>query len=91
MTNNDARVWVFNAEGSRFPGGVFSTRELAEEWVAKHALSGVLTAYPVDSGVYEWAIAGGFFKAEKQVDPPFIGRFSSAHQEHHHYVDGAAE
>lgn len=46
-------VWVFNGERSPFPSGVFSTHERAEAWVAQHRLSGCLTRYPVDTGVYE--------------------------------------
>lgn len=44
-------VWVFNGGGD-FPAGVFTTRELAEAWIAKHRLVGVLTKYPLDIGVY---------------------------------------
>ncbi len=46
-------LWVFvsASQGFRFPGGVFSTRERAEEWIREHRLSGTLTLYPVDVGV----------------------------------------
>lgn len=81
-------VWVFNGEGSAFPSGVFSTRADAERWIALHSLSGTLTRYPVDTGIYDWAVGRGTFKADKPVTPTFIGRFSSAYQEHYHYDDG---
>jgi hypothetical protein len=83
-------VWLFNGEGSHFASGVFSALGPAEEWIAKHSLSGILTAYPVDEGVFDWAIARGLFKPKpgKNLDARFIGRFTSAAQEHYHYVDG---
>jgi hypothetical protein len=83
-------VWVFNGGGG-FPAAVFSTREKAETWIAERCLSGVLTKYPVDVPVYDWAIACGAFKPKRadQSGPRFIGRFSSACQEHYHYTDGA--
>lgn len=83
-------IWVFTGENGRFPGGVFSSRENAEAWIAKHALNGVLTSYPVDTGVYEWAVGSGFFRADKEVSSALIGTFSSAYQEHYHYTDGVA-
>jgi len=71
-------VWVFNGNSSRFPSGVFSS------------LSGILTCYPLDLGVYDWAIREDFFKItkEKHKAPHFIGLFSSAHQEHIHFENG---
>lgn len=82
-------VWVFNGGGD-FPAGVFTSRDRAEAWVTQHRLSGVLTLYPLDVGVYEWAIKGGMFtpKRPDQAGPRFIGGFSSASQEHYHYTDG---
>jgi hypothetical protein len=81
-------VWVFNAAGAHFPGAVFSSPVWAEAWIAKHSLTGVLTAYPVDQGVYEWAVAGGRFRPKRAPEPGEAGRFSSAYQEHYHYEDG---
>ena len=68
----------------------FLSLALAEDWIRKHQLSGVLTNYPVDVGVFEWAIANGMFtpKDERQKSAEFVGRFSSASQEHWHYEDG---
>jgi hypothetical protein len=83
-------VWVFNGVKSNFPSGVFTTRELAEQWIRKNSLTGTLTRYPLDVGVYEWSLLNGGFtpKREEQKTPLFIGRFSSASQEHYHYEDG---
>jgi hypothetical protein len=83
-------IWVFNGNNSNFPSGVFSKREVAEAWIEKYGLSGVLTNYPVDEGVYDWALAKGNFKIkrEDQTQAKFIQSFSSAYQEHYHFVDG---
>jgi hypothetical protein len=51
-------VWVFTGERSdpgsnaTFPGGAFSNLQLAEVWVARYGLSGVLTMYRLDVGAY---------------------------------------
>jgi hypothetical protein len=83
-------IWVFNGQGGQFPGGVFSRVESAEEWIGKHLLTGTLTKYPIDIGVYEWAIDCQLFEPQKpyQYDAGFIGRFSSAGLEHYHYEKG---
>ena len=61
----------------------------AEDWISKHRLSGVLTKYPVDIGIYDWDIENNKFvpKKESQFTHDFIGGFSSATQEHYHYED----
>jgi hypothetical protein len=84
-------VWVFNGAGAHFPAGVFTTRDRAEAWIAAHKLSGTLTEYPLDVGVYDWALARGVFRphGDEQSSADFIQRFSSASQEHHHYDAGA--
>jgi hypothetical protein len=90
-----AEVWVFsgdrNSAGSNatFPGGVFSTIQLAEEWIAKHGLSGVLTMYWLDVGAYDWAVANATFKPKKphHFTPEFIGQFAGG-ETHFHYECG---
>ncbi len=90
MTPDEPGVWVFNGEGGSFPAAVFTTRERAEEWIAKHEVSGTLTWYPLDVAVYEWVIARGYWQPKKdyQTEPKFIQRFSSAYAEHEHYENG---
>jgi hypothetical protein len=85
-------IWVFqNTLAGRFAGGLFTSVERAEEWIKKNRLSGVLTLYPVDVGVYEWAIDHGLFTPKKphEHEAPFIGGFTTASQPHRHYEDGA--
>jgi len=88
--HNEPGVWVFNGSGGQFPSGVFTTVEIAEEWIAKHKLSGTLTWYPLDIGVYEWTIKKEYFSPRKdhQKTPTFIQRFSSAYTGHDHYENG---
>jgi hypothetical protein len=85
-----ATVWVFNGAKARFASAVFSSKERADEWITKNRLSGVLTRYPLDLSVYEWALARGHFapSKEEQRTAEFVGRFTSASQEHYHYEDG---
>lgn len=81
---------VFVFQGGPICSGVFSTKEKAEEWIKKYSLTGMLTIYPVDEAAYDWALRMGFFKIKKENDssPEFIGKFSSASQEHWHYTNG---
>jgi hypothetical protein len=91
MTDEEiASVWLFHEVEARFTGGVFATRERGEAWIAEHGLSGMLTRYPLDTGVYEWAIARGVFTPTKDHERSveFIGGFTTASQEHYHYEDG---
>ena len=83
-------VWVFNGDGGRFPSGVFTAFDKATLWVATHSLSGTLTWYPLDAGVYEWVMAKGYWQQTRdyQSTPAFIQNFSSAYTGHFHFVDG---
>jgi len=83
-------VWIFIASNGTLPSGVFTHESLAKEWIRKHALSGLLTEYPLDVGIYEWAIAKGVFKVKypSHETPAFIGRFTSAYLSHSHFEDG---
>jgi hypothetical protein len=83
-------IWVFNGNNSHFPSGVFSSQEKAEESIAKHKLSGILTEYPMDMLVYEWATTNEYFKPKRddQRTPKFMQTFTSAVQKHFHYEDG---
>jgi hypothetical protein len=86
---NLSQVWVFNAANSRFPSGVFSTKDLAEAWIRENKLTGTLTAYPLDIGVFNWAKANNLIeKSTQDVDAEYTGRFTSASQEHYNYENG---
>jgi len=90
----DNYIWIFSGAGGKFPGGVFSELSKAENWIQENSLSGVLTKYPINQGVFEWAIENQAHSLsqekleEKRSDPKFIGSFTSASQEHYHYENG---
>lgn len=91
-TQETGTVWIFNGEGARLPSGVFLSRAKAELWIVQHSLSGLLTEYPIGTGVYDWAIANRHFepKDPEHQSPKFIGRFSSGNLLHVHYEGGVA-
>ena len=86
----EAKVLIFVAPGAIFPSGVFSSLIDAENWIAKHGLTGALTEYPVGVGVFDWAVASGKFKPKpnKQINASFIGQFTTAAMTHYHYENG---
>lgn len=87
----EKQVWVFAVDARSAPGGTFSSLDLAEAWIRERKLSGVLTAYPVDEGCYDWAMRHGLVTGrarERGGDPGFVASFSSASQEHYHFTDG---
>lgn len=86
-------IWVFNNQGSRFAGGVFNEKKLAEHWIKKHRLTGVLTLYPLNQGVYDWAVESQIFTPSKtkEFTSDFVGSFTCAAQDHYHYIEGALD
>jgi hypothetical protein len=85
-----SNLWIFHSAGARFSGGVFSNQDSAEAWISKNNLTGILTSYPLDEGVYDWALTEGLFSPtkDKHKTPEFIGGFTSASQDHYHYENG---
>ncbi len=83
-------IWLFNGENGRFVSAVFTELLLAEDWISQHKLTGVLTRYPVNTGVYDWALKENMFqvKKEEHTTSQFIGKFTAAGQEHYHYENG---
>jgi hypothetical protein len=83
-------IWVFNGVQSPFPSGVFSSKQSAEAWISKHGLTGTLTEYPVDIGMYDYATSMGHFEPRKPEHETalFIGKFSGGGIDHFHYEDG---
>ena len=83
-------VWVFNGIQPCFPSGVFTNRAQAESWILLHKLTGTLTEYPLDIGMYEYSVEKKLFKPHKEEhwSSIFIGRFSGGGLNHFHYEDG---
>lgn len=73
-----------------FPSGVFSTKDGAEQWIRRNALTGTLTQYPLDVGMYEFAIREGRFSPSKpdHTTSDFIGKFCGGGLDHFHYEQG---
>jgi len=84
---NARTVWVFVGSGARLPSGVFSSRDLAEEWIRTNRLAGLLTEYPLDQSAYDWAVENGHFRPSKPEHgtPKFVAGFTSAMLPHFHY------
>lgn len=83
-------IWVFNGVMARFPSGLFTSLEDAKTWIKHNKLTGVLTKYPVNTGVYDWAIKKSFFRPteDKHSSSSFIGSFTCAAMDHLHFEDG---
>jgi hypothetical protein len=83
-------IWIFHGAGGRFSSGAFTTKKKAEDWINKHNLTGILTKYPLNEGIYDWALNNGFFEVRKEdhKKSEFIQRFTTASQEHYHYEEG---
>lgn len=87
------QVWIFCGAGSRFPAGVFTDKDAALDWILRHQLTGVLSAYPLNAGVYDWAVLQGHFTpaSEHEHTPGFVQKFTSASQEHYHVENGVLD
>ena len=90
MQDIERYVWVFSQGRT---SGVFSSLHNAEAWIHHHQLSGMLTAYPLDEGVYDWTVRNGRFKPSKphHESAEQIARFDSAYLPHMHYQSGQAQ
>ncbi|MDR6923723.1 hypothetical protein [Chryseobacterium sp. 2987] len=86
----DNYIYVFIGKNSGFPSGIFTTLEKALEWIKKYSLSGILNKYPVDIGLYDWAVQKDFFTVENeyQKGSEFVQRFTCASMEHLHFENG---
>lgn len=83
------KIWVFQGKKAQFSCGVFTSIEEAEIVIHKYKLEGVLTCYPVNKLIYDWAIQNNFFEPKKdyQSDAKFIQTFTSAYLEHFHFMN----
>ena len=86
----EKKIYVFMGKGANFPAGTFNNKENAIEWIEKYALSGVLSEYPIDVGLYDWAIEKGYFDVKKdyQKESKFVEKFTCASINHFHFEEG---
>ncbi len=84
--------WVFKGGEIGRTSAVFTSKSIAEEWISKHRLSGSLWAYPLNMGVYDWAINLGDLKPKNEFErsPEFIAGCVRACQRYYIYEDGAS-
>lgn len=54
MVTPERSVWIFMGDRAHWPSGVFSSREAAVQWITERHLTGMITEYPVDVGVYDY-------------------------------------
>ena len=83
-------IYIFTSKSMGLPSGVFTSFDLASQWIQKNYLSGILTEYPVDQSCYDWAIERGYFKEKSAIDrsPTFMEKFVSAYQQNWHFEHG---
>lgn len=82
-------IWVFTGGKSGFPAGLFRDLEKAEAWIRDHGLSGTLTKYPVDVGLFAWAIDQGLFSPKKDFDRAAMAAdFTCPSLDQHRYERG---
>ncbi|MDO1446702.1 transposase [Rhodocytophaga aerolata] len=81
---------ALNGTNGAIPSGVFIEKEIAEQWIAENQFTGLLTKYPVNEGLYDWAVANGYFtpKREDHKSSYFKQTFTCASLEHYHYENG---
>lgn len=79
-------IWIFVGDGSKIPTGVFSSREKAIEWIQQNELAGYLGEFPVDVGVYDWAMTLDYYK--KRPHLKFDRQdFTTALLDHEHFTE----
>jgi hypothetical protein len=83
------QVYVFMGEGANFPAGIFESKEKAEEVIKRYSLTGILSLYPIDMLLYDWAIEKNISISKGiSKSPKYIGQFSCASVDHFHYEEG---
>lgn len=91
------KVYIFHGDKSRFANAVFSTLDAAEQWIGKHALTGLVTAYELDSPAFDRNLAArslprGTLDAIARGDD--IAQMAERYvdgSEHYHFVYGHGE
>jgi hypothetical protein len=93
MTNDSqdlGTVWIFHGERARFAAGVLRNEQDGLAWARRHAVSGILTEYPVGDGCYEIAIEGNHFHPSKphHGSTEHVAAFSPGWTRHVQLLDG---
>lgn len=80
--NRGSFVWVFQCKSAE--AGVFTEFRLAALWARQHKVSGLLTRFPLNQGIYDWAVENDYL-TEKQIghgrEGLYLGTFKHFHFE----------
>jgi len=87
-------VWLFSPVDapSRFPAGIWTTREAAEAWIASVDARGVLSAYTLDESAWDANVRLGLLKlsSDERSTSRFKRQFTTA-LDHYHYGEPSTE
>lgn len=61
------QVYVFMGEAANYPAGIFESKEKAEEVIKRYSLTGILSLYPIDMLLYNWAIEKKFSISKRNI------------------------
>ena len=90
--NNSTKIYAFHGTGSRYANAVFSSVTVATQWITRHKLTGLLTAYYVDDPGYDRKKrAGNLPKFKQGNDESSIIQWYVDGGEHVHYFLGIQE
>jgi hypothetical protein len=83
-------VWVFMGDKGQFPMGVWSSLNFAHRYIHDKMFTGSLTAYELDTPIYDWAVNTGKFKRknDQHRSIKFQQTFSNQCQEHYVFKEG---
>jgi len=88
------KVYLFHGAGSTFTNAVFSSRPAAAAWIARHKLTGILTAYTIDDPDFDRHQRESKLplkvRNEPNISADFIQRYAAGN-EHTHYYYGLGE
>lgn len=85
-------VWIFHGDKASLAAAVFSSRPRAEEWISQNRLSGLLTRYPLNISILDWAWEKQFISSQvlESFSGKRAGEFTCAALQHIHFEDGKA-
>jgi len=84
---------MFHGDSSRHASAVFRSEIDARTWIEQHAVSGLLTEYPVGDGCYDIAVREGHFSASRahHGTSDHVAGFSPGWTRHVHFENGRSE
>lgn len=80
--------WVFHGQSVGNASAIFSTFIKASEWCQENRVSGILSKYPIDIALYDWAASKHGFK--RHVSDAGKEDFTEGGQQHIHFEQGTS-